>query len=90
MRGRGQNFDAFMKEQRLYKESCKIASKKVIAAILKKEMDAQHITKTSMAKKMRTTRTAVNNVLNPDFNTSIGTLETFAIALGKRLCIKLA
>ena len=90
MKGRGQNFDDFMKEQNLYEEAQVLASKKVIAAMLKKEMEAQHVTKTAMAKKLQTTRSAVDNLLSPSFNSSIGSLEKFAFALGKKLSITLA
>lgn len=90
MKGKGQNFDDFMKDQNLYEQAQMLASKKVIAAMLKKEMEAQHVTKTAMAKKLQTTRTAVDNLLSPSFNSSIGSLEKFAFALGKKLSITLA
>lgn len=89
MKGRGQNFDDFMKEQNLYEQAQVLASKKVIAAMLKKEMESQHVTKTAMAKRMQTTRTAVDNLLSASFNSSIGSLEKFAFALGKKLSITL-
>lgn len=38
---------------------------------------------------MHTTRTAVDNALDPAFNTSISTIERFARALGKRVSIAL-
>jgi hypothetical protein len=89
MKGQGQNFDEFMIEQGLYDEAKELAAKKLIALELKEEMEAQKLTKSMVAKKMHTSRVAVDNILNPAHNTSIGTLERLASVLGKRLSISL-
>jgi hypothetical protein len=89
MNGLGQNFDEFMVEQGLYDEAKELATKKLIALELKMEMHAQKLTKSTVAKQMRTSRGAVDNILNPTYNTSIGTLERMAVVLGKRLSISL-
>lgn len=89
MKGIGQNFDDFMIEQGLYEEAQELAAKKLIALQLEEEMKKQCITKSSMAKKMHTSRTAVDNVLNFTHNTSIGILERFANVLGKKIQISL-
>jgi len=52
-------------------------------------MAKQKLTKSAVAKRMNTTRTAVDNVLNPSFNTSLSTIERFAYALGKKLSVRL-
>lgn len=87
MNGLGQDFSEFMKDQGLYEEAQELATKKIIAAQLKAEMEKQHLTKTAIAKRMNTTRTAVDNALDPDFNTSLSTIERFALALGKRVSV---
>jgi len=89
MNGLGQNFDDFMLEQGLYDEAKELAAKKLIAIELKREMEAQKLSKTVLARRMRTSRVAVDNILDPDYNTSIGTLERFASVLGKTLRISL-
>jgi DNA-binding phage protein len=89
MNGIGQNFDDFMIEQGLYDEAKELAAKKLIAFELQQEMSAQKLTKSSIAKKMNTSRVAIDNILNPTYNTSIGTLERCATVLGKRLSISL-
>lgn len=89
MNGIGQDFSEFMKDQGLYEEAQELATKKIIAAQLKAEMEKQHLTKTAIAKRMNTTRTAVDNALDPDFNTSLSTIERFAFALGKRVSVSL-
>jgi predicted XRE-type DNA-binding protein len=87
MKGIGQDFDDFMIEQGLYDEAKELAAKKLIVLELKQEMDAQKLSKSTIAKKMHTSRVAVDNILDPDYNTSIGTLERFASVLGKKLLI---
>lgn len=90
MKGVGQNFDDFMQEQGLYEEAKEIAAKRIVALQLAEEMKKQHITKSAMAKRMNTSRVSIDNVLNATYNTSIGTLERFAAALGKTVQISLA
>ena len=85
----GQDFSDFMKEQGLYEEAQELATKKVIAAQLQAEMEKQNLTKSAIAKRMHTTRSAVDNALDPVYNTSISTIERFARALGKRVSIAL-
>jgi len=89
MKGFGQNFDDFMIEQGLYDEAKELAAKKLIVLELKQEMEAQKLSKSRIAEKMRTSRVAIDNILDPNYNTSIGTLERFASVLGKKLFISL-
>ena len=89
MNGRGQDFEEFMKEEGLYEEAMELATKKIIAAQLKQEMERQKLSKTAVAQRMKTTRSAVDNALDPTFNTSIATIERFAMALGKRVSVAL-
>jgi len=89
MKGKGQKFEDFMIEQGLYDEAKELAAKKLIAYKLKAEMEIQNLSKSMIAKKLHTSRVAVDNILNPSYNTSIGTLERFAAILGKRLSITL-
>lgn len=89
MKGVGQNFDDFMQEQGLYEEAKEIAAKRIVVLQLAEEMKKQHVTKSAMAKRMNTSRVSIDNVLNATYNTSIGTLERFAAALGKTVQISL-
>jgi len=90
MKGIGQNIDDFLKEQGIYDEVNELAAKKLITYQLKQAMQEQKLTKSSIAKKMKTSRVAVDNILDPTFNTSIDSLERFAFILGKRLTISLS
>ena len=89
MKGIGQNFDDFLIDEGLYDEVNELAAKKLITYKLQQAMHEQKMTKTSIAKKMKTSRVAVDNILDPTFNTSIDSLERFAHALGKKLKISL-
>jgi len=89
MKGIGQNFDDFLMEQGIYDEVNELAAKKLITYQLQQAMQEQNMTKSSVAKKMKTSRVAVDNILDPSFNTSIDSLERFAFALGKKLTISL-
>jgi predicted XRE-type DNA-binding protein len=85
----GDSFDDFMKTEGVYEEARELAEKKMIAFQLEQEMKAQRLTKTAIAKRMNTSRIAVDNILNPSYNSSVETLSRFAKALGKRLTISL-
>ena len=89
VKGFGQNFDDFMIEQGIYDEAKELAAKKLIVLELKQEMEAQKLSKSRIAEKMHTSRVAIDNILDPNYNTSIGTLERFASVLGKKLFISL-
>ena len=90
MKGIGQNFDDFLTEQGLYDEVNELAAKKLITYKLKQAMQEQNMTKSFIAKKMKTSRVAIDNILDPTFNTSIDSLERFANVLGKKLTISLS
>ena len=90
MKGMGQKFDDFLKEQGIFEEVNELASKKLVAYQLQQAMEEQNLSKSYIAKKMKTSRVAVDNLLNPAFNTSIESLERFAHILGKKLTISLS
>ena len=90
MKGIGQDFDDFLKEGGIYDEVVELAAKKLITYQLEQAMMEQNLTKSAVAKKMKTSRVAVDNILDPAFNTSIDSLERFASVLGKKLTISLS
>jgi len=90
MKGRGQNFSEFLKEEGIYDEVNDLAAKRLISYQLQQAMLEQKLTKSTVAKKMKTSRVAVDNILDPTFNTSIDSLERFACVLGKKLTISLS
>ena len=56
----GSDFDDFLTDEGMLEEVTAVAVKRVIAWQIEQEMSAQKITKTAMAKKMRTRNCATN------------------------------
>ncbi|NTU92362.1 MAG: XRE family transcriptional regulator [Chlorobiaceae bacterium] len=86
----GSSFDEFLQEEGLLDEANAVAIKRVIAWQIDQEMKAQKITKSAMAKKMHTSRTALNRLLDEtDTSLTLTTLSRAATVLGKKFCIEL-
>jgi DNA-binding Xre family transcriptional regulator len=87
----GSNFDDFLKEEKIYEQVQAAAIKRVIAYQIAEEMKKKNLTKTEMASRMKTSRAALERLLDPE-NASITliTLERAASALGKKLTVQLA
>lgn len=67
-----------------------VAVKRVIAWQIAREMQAQNLTKTTLAKKMHTSRAALNRLLDEaDCSLTLTTLASAAAALGKRIRLEL-
>ena len=87
----GSSFDDFLKEESLLETSTAIALKRVIAWQIAKEMKAQNLTKTELAKRMHTSRAALNRLLDEhDASLTLTTLASAAAALGKKVNLQLA
>ena len=86
----GSNFDDFLREESIFDQSSAIAVKRVIAWQIEQEMIKQKLTKTVMAKKMHTSRAALNRLLDEsDTSLTLLTLTSAASALGKTINLKL-
>jgi phage-related protein/DNA-binding Xre family transcriptional regulator len=87
----GSNFDDFLEEEGVLAEAEAIAVKRVLAFQLEELMKAQKLNKTQLARRMKTSRSALERLLDPD-NPSVTllTLERAARALGKNIRIELA
>ena len=87
----GSNFDDFLEEEGVLAETEAIAVKRALAFQLEELMKAQKLNKTQLAKRMKTSRSALERLLDPD-NPSVTllTLERAARALGKNVRIELS
>ncbi len=86
----GSNFDEFLEEENLLAETEAIAVKRVLAFQIQQLMEKEHITKTDMARRMKTSRSALNRLLDPsNVSVTLQTLERAAFALGKKLHLEL-
>ncbi len=86
----GSDFDDFLKDENLYEQVQAVAIKRIVAYQIAEEMKKKNLTKTEMASRMKTSRAALERLLDPD-NASITlfTLERAASALGKKLTVQL-
>ena len=89
-RNLGTSFDDFLEEEGLLEEATAAAVKRYIAFQLNRRMSENNLSKSEMARRMATSRSALDRLLDPS-NSSV-TLQTFqsaAQALGGRLKIEL-
>ncbi len=90
-RHKGSDFDSFLDEENLRVEVESAAIKRIIAWQIESAMKQAKISKTAMARKMNTSRTSVERLLDPsNVSVTLQTLEKAALALGKSLRIELA
>jgi DNA-binding Xre family transcriptional regulator len=86
----GSDFDEFLAEEGLLEEVEAVAIKRVVAYQVEQLMKEQNITKTEMSRRMKTSRAALERLLDPtNQSVTLQTLDRAARALGKRLQITL-
>jgi len=86
----GSSFDEFLEEEGLQAEVEAVAVKRILAYQVKQLMKRKRLSKSKMADKMRTSRSSLDRLLDPE-NASV-TLQTLARAaavVGKKLDISL-
>lgn len=87
----GLSFDDFLKEDGIYEEATARAIKRVIARQLDALMRDQGLTKSALAKRMRTSRAQLDRLLDPENESvTLGSLTRAAHAVGRRLRLELA
>lgn len=86
----GSSFDDFLEEEGIRNEVHGAAIKKVLAWQFEQEMLKQQKTKQGMAKELRTSRSQLDRLLDPE-NTAVSleTLTRAANVLGKRLVFEI-
>lgn len=86
----GSSFEDFLKEEGIFEEVTTKAIKRVLAWQIAAEMEAKGITKLEMAKRMGTSRSQLDRLLNPDNDkVMLETVQRAAAAIGKRVSISL-
>jgi|TARA_B100000315_G_scaffold204859_1_gene198426 predicted XRE-type DNA-binding protein len=86
----GSSLDDFLQEEGILEEATAHAQKKVLAYQLAEEMAVQKISKSEMARRVGTSRSQIDNILNPENNRfQMDTAQRFAAALGKKLVVNL-
>ena len=85
---RGSSFDDFLKEEGIYEECKAYVVKRMLAEQVAEEMKEQNISKAEMARRMNSSRAAVDRLLDPN-NASVTllTLMKAASAIGCDLAV---
>ena len=86
----GGTFDEFLNEEGLLEDATAVAVKRYIAYQLAEKMDEANLSKAEMARRMETSRSALDRLLDPDnASVTLQTLQSAVGALGGRLKIEL-
>ncbi|MCH6548825.1 MAG: XRE family transcriptional regulator [Proteobacteria bacterium] len=86
----GSDFDEFLVEEGLLEEATAVAVKRFIAFQLAEKMSETNLSKAEMARRMETSRSALDRLLDPDNSSvTLQTLQSAVQALGGRLKIEL-
>lgn len=87
----GTSFDSFLDDEGIREQVEDVAIKRVVVFQIQAEMEKKHLNKTELAKKMNTSRSSLNRLLDPeDEALTFKTLKKAANVLEKKLVIQLA
>lgn len=86
----GSSFDSWLREEGMYEDVSSVAIKRVLARQLEAAMEAQKVTRTEMARKMHTSRAALNRLLDPENDSvTLATLRKAALVVGREIRLEL-
>jgi len=87
----GSDYDDFLHKEGLLADAEAVAIKRVVAFQLSAMMKKKRISKAELARRMKTSRSALDRLLDPgNASVTLQTLERAAQALGKRLRVEFA
>jgi len=87
----GSDFDEFLRDEGLLDDAESVAAKRVIAFQIAREMERANISQAELARRMHTSRSSVERLLDPaNPSVTLATLERAASAVGKRLTVQLS
>jgi len=86
----GSDFSVFLADEGIQEEVEATAIKRVIAFQIEQEMKKRHLNKSIMARRMHTSRSAVDRLFDPNSESvTLRTLNKAASVLGKKLKVQL-
>ncbi len=86
----GSSFDEFLRKDGTYEEVTRAAVKRVLARQLEAAMAEKELSKTEMARRMNTSRAALNRLLDPENEAvTLETLQRAAQAVGREVRLEL-
>ena len=84
----GSDFDDFLREEGIFEEVQAGAIKKVVACMIEQAMAESHVSKTEMARRMKTSRAQLDRLLDPaNPSVTLTTIAKAAKAVGKKMSI---
>ena len=87
---RGGDFSDFLAEEGIRPEVEVLALKRVLALELQQILEQEHITKTQLASRMKTSRASLDRILDPSNpSLTVATLGKAAAALGRKVELRL-
>jgi predicted XRE-type DNA-binding protein len=87
---RGSSFSAFLKEEGSYEATTAIAVKRVLAWQLEQAMAKEQLSKNQMAKRMKTSRSQLDRISDPEnAKIQLDTLMKAAAVLGREVRLEL-
>ena len=86
----GESFESFLRDEGIHDEVTATAIKRTIALQIEHEMAVQNISKSEMARRMKTSATQLGRLLDPkNDRVQLDTLVKAAMAVGKNLAVSL-
>jgi antitoxin HicB len=86
----GSFVDSWLREEGIYEEVSAAAIKRVLARQVESAMKEKHFSKAEMARRMHTSRAALDRLLDPDYEAvTLSTLRKAAMAVGRELRLEL-
>ena len=84
----GSSFEDFLREESIYEDVEAGAIKKLVACMIEQSMQEGRVSKSEMARRMGTSRTQLDRLLDPAYpSVTLITIAKAASALGKKISI---
>jgi antitoxin HicB len=86
----GSSLDSWLREEGIYEEVSTNAIKRVVARQVEAAMQEKGLSKTEMARRMHTSRAALDRLLDPQNNAvTLSTLQKAAAVVGREIRLEL-
>ncbi len=86
----GSSFDSWLREEGIYEQAASNAIKRVLARQVADAMKERQLSKAEMAKRMHTSRAALDRLLDPENDSvTLSTLQKAAAAVGREIRLEL-
>jgi len=87
---KGSTLDSLLREDGIYEDVTSAAIKRVLARQLEAAMQEQNLSRSEMARQMRTSRAALNRLLDPgNGSVTLATLQKAAAVVGREIRLEL-